>query len=43
MHYGPYGFAIDPKVATIFVRTPGAQIGQREAFSKVFQLNQFSH
>ena len=43
MHYGPYGFAIDPRVATIFVRTPGAEIGQRVAFSQVSQIGIFSH
>lgn len=34
MHYGAYGFAIDPTVPTII--TPnGEEIGQREGFSEV--------
>lgn len=37
MHYGAYGFAIDPTIPTII--TPnGEEIGQRVGFSEVFHL-----
>lgn len=39
MHYGAYGFAIDPTVPTIITNN-GEEIGQREGFSEVrFVIN----
>jgi len=35
MHYGAYGFAIDPNVPTIIPHDPRAQIGQRTTLSKL--------
>ena len=43
MHYGKYGFAVNPKIPTITARNPitsqpdpSINIGQREGLSKVF-------
>ena len=38
MHYGAYGFAIDPTVPTIIV-PDGVEIGQRLGFSEVNFFN----
>jgi len=35
MHYGAYGFAIDPNVPTIIPHDPDAEIGQRITLSKL--------
>lgn len=35
MHYGPYGFAIDPSIPTIITIDPDAEIGQRVTLSEV--------
>ena len=40
MHYGPYGFAIDPSIPTIIV-PDGVSIGQRAGFSDVCHLLSF--
>jgi hypothetical protein len=33
LHYGPYGFAIDPSIPTIIPHDPNAEIGQRVTLS----------
>ena len=35
MHYGAYGFAIDPDVPTIIPHDPNAEIGQRVTLSQL--------
>ena len=35
MHYGEYGFAVDPEVPTIEPHDPDAEIGQRDGPSDV--------
>jgi len=35
MHYGPYGFAIDPTIPTIIPHDPKAEIGQRVTLSEL--------
>jgi len=35
MHYGAYGFAIDPEIPTIIPHDPDAEIGQRITLSKL--------
>jgi hypothetical protein len=37
MHYGAYGFAVDPTIPTIIV-PDGVSIGQRVGFSEVIFL-----
>lgn len=39
MHYGAYGFAVDPTVPTIIV-PEGVEIGQRLGFSEVTYFSQ---
>jgi len=34
MHYGAYGFAVDPNIPTIITKDPDAVIGQRETLSR---------
>jgi hypothetical protein len=35
MHYGAYGFAVDPTIPTIIPHDPDAEIGQRETLSRL--------